>query len=98
MRQMKPASAKTLTWLAAILAVMACMVMSPSGALFLLAAAALAALFPSVFSRGKVRLVAMVLLLLSLGLAVQKYPAFRHEQAAYRQHQQKGPHQPLPGE
>jgi len=56
-----------------------------------MAAAALIALFPSVFSQGKVRLVAAVLLLVSLGLALEKYPDFKHDQAAYRRHHDNSP-------
>jgi hypothetical protein len=91
MRQMKPASAKALTWFPAILLIAAVIVMSPSGAFFLAAAAALIAVFPSVFSQGKVRLVAAVLLLVSLGLALEKYPDFKHDQAAYRRHHANPP-------
>ena len=94
MRQMKPASAKALTWFAAALLIAAVMVMSPSGAFFLSAAAALIALFPSVFSQGKMRLVAAALLLVSLGLVLEKYPDFKHDQAAYRRHDDSSPQPP----
>ena len=91
MRQMKPASAKALTCVAATLLITAGIVMSPSGAFFLATAAALIALFPSVFSRGKLRVVAVLLLLISLGLALEKYPNFNHDQAAYRRHHANPP-------
>jgi len=91
MRQMKPASATALTCFAATLLIAAGIVISPSAAFFLAAAAALIALFPSVFNRGKVRLVAAVLLLVSLGLALERYPDFQHDQAAYRRHHANPP-------
>ena len=98
MRPMKPASAKTLTWFAATLLIAAFIVMSPSGAFFLSAAAAFIGLFPSVFSQGKVRLVAAILLLVSLGLALEKYPDFKHDQAAYRRHHDNSPQPTQPSE
>jgi len=98
MRRMKPASAKALTWFTATLLIAAGSVMSPSGAFFLSAAAALIALFPSVLSRGKVRVVAAVLLLVSLALALEKYPDFKHDQAAYRRHHHNSPQTTPPSE
>ena len=98
MRQMKPASAKALTCFTATLLIAAGIMMSPSGAFFLAAAAALIALFPSVFSRGKLRVVAVVLLLISLGLALEKYPNFKHDQAAYRRHHAQSPQPTLSSE
>ena len=85
MKRMKPVSAHTLTWLAAALAVAGCVILSPSGAIFLLAAASLSALFPALFGRGPVRFIAVLLLLASLGQTIGKYPAFRHEQEMYRE-------------
>jgi hypothetical protein len=88
MRQIKPASAKALTWFAATLLIAAGFMMSPSGAFIL---AAMIALFLSFFSRKKVRLVAAVLLLVSLGLALEKYPDFKYDQAAYHRHHANAP-------
>lgn len=85
MRRMKPVSARTLTWLAAALAMTGCVILSPSGSILLLAAASLSALFPALFGRGLVRFIAAVLLLASLGLALGRYPAFKHEQEMYRE-------------
>jgi len=98
MRQLKPASAKALTCFAATLLIAAGIVMSPAAAFFLAAAAALIALFPSAFNRGKVRVVAAVLLLASLGLALEKYPDFKHDQAAYRRHHANPPQSTQPYE
>lgn len=84
MKHLKPTTARTLTWLAAALAAVGAMMMSPSGALLFLAMAAFAAIFPVVFGRGGVRIFAAALLLAALGLAVARYPAFRHEQESYR--------------
>ena len=98
MRPMKPASAKALTFFAAILLIASGIVMSPSAAFFLTAVAALIVLVPSVFSQGKVRLVAAVLLLVSLGLALEKYPDFKHDQATYRRHYDNSPQPTQPSE
>lgn len=96
MKQMKPASARALTWFAAITAVVGSMAMSPSGALITLSAAALLALFPALFGKGKARILAAVLLLVAAGLALAKYPDFRHEQALYRKHVDSSLRQQLP--
>lgn len=90
MKRMKPVSARTLTWLSAALAVAGCVIMSPSGSMLLLATASLSALFPAVFGKGAVRVIAALLLLASIGLAIGKYPAFRHEQEIYRERIETG--------
>ena len=95
MKQMKTATARTLTWLAAVLVVVGCIVMSPSGGFLSLALAALTAFFPAVFAKGKVRIVAAILLIAALALSFGTYPDFRHEQMIYRRqaasHSQKQP-------
>lgn len=58
---------------------------SPSGSLALLGLAALSSAIPAVFAIGRVRLISLGLLLLSVGLCVHHYPAFRRHMAAYRQ-------------
>jgi membrane protein implicated in regulation of membrane protease activity len=84
MKLIKPATARTLTWLAAALAAVGAMMMSPSGAMLFLTLAALSALFSVIFGKGGVRIFATVLLLAALSLALARYPAFRHEQEIYR--------------
>lgn len=86
MKKIKPASARTLTWLAAALAVVGSMVLSPSAGLLCLSIAALTALFPATFGQGRIRILAAVLLLVTVVIAVSKYTEFRHEQALYRRH------------
>jgi hypothetical protein len=86
MKQMKTESARTLTCLAAALIVAGGILMSPSGAMLSLTLAAIAAFSPAVFGKGRIRLLAALLLLAALGLSVVRYPAFRHEQSAYRKH------------
>jgi len=90
MKAMQPASARALTITAALVLLIGFMVMSPSAALLAFGLAALLAVFPAVFGAGKMRLVAAILLLGSIGLAVGKYPEFKNEQQRYRQH----PHSP----
>ena len=84
MKQIKTATARTLTWLAASLLVVGGIIMSPSGAFLSLILAALIALFPAVFGKGKVRILAAILLLVSIALSLNKYTAFKHEQTVYR--------------
>jgi uncharacterized phage infection (PIP) family protein YhgE len=86
MKQMKTESARTLTCLAAALVAAGGILMSPSGAMLSLVLAAISAFFPTVFGKGPVRLIAAILLLAALGLSLGRYPAFRHEQTAYREH------------
>jgi hypothetical protein len=86
MKAMQPASARALTITAALLVLIGLMVMSPSAAFLAFWLAAILAAFPTVFGVGKIRLIAAVLLLGSMGLAMGKYPEFRDELSRYRQH------------
>ena len=61
----------------------------------LLSMASLSALFPALFGKGAVRFLAAALLLVSIALAVGKYPSFKHEQEVYR-HRMDTPSQNLP--
>ena len=88
---MKPESARALTWFAAILALVGCLVPSPGGACIVFFVAAAAAAFPAFFGAGKIRLVAAALLLLSIGLTIWKYPDFKSEQKRYREHSKTSP-------
>jgi hypothetical protein len=86
MKKISPATARTLTWLAAVLALIGCMVMSPSAALLALTLAALATLLPALLGEGRVRLLAAVLLLATIAFAVSRYPEYKREQTLYRRH------------
>ena len=81
---MKKESANALALFAAILLLAGWLVMSPSGAFALFVLAALFAAFPAIFSQKKTRIVAAVLLLVSILFAVSKYPEFRSEQERFR--------------
>ena len=81
---MKKESANALALFAAILLLAGWLVMSPSGAFALFVLAALFAAFPAIFSQKKTRIVAAVLLLVSILFAVSKYPEFRNEQERFR--------------
>ena len=81
---MKKESANALALFAAILLLAGWLVMSPSGAFALFVLAALFAAFPAIFSQKKTRIVAAVLLLVSILFAVSKYPEFRSEQDRFR--------------
>jgi hypothetical protein len=86
MKAMQPASARALTVTAALVVLVGFVVMSPSAAFLAFWFAAILAAFPAVFGAGKMRLIAAVLLLGSMGLAMGKYPEFREELSRYRQH------------
>ena len=58
--------------------------MSPSGAFLSLTVAALIALFPAAFAKGRVCILAVILILVSIGLSVDKYSEFKNEQIVYR--------------
>ena len=58
--------------------------MSPSDAFHSLTVAALMALFPAAFAKGRVRVLAVILILVSIGLSVDKYSEFKNEQIVYR--------------
>ena len=85
----KEQSARTLTWFAAILVLIGWLVMSPSGAFAVFMFAVIISAIPVVFGRGTVRVVAAVLLLLSILSATIKYPEFKHEREIYQDRQKK---------
>ncbi|HAR46006.1 MAG: hypothetical protein A2X56_08250 [Nitrospirae bacterium GWC2_57_13] len=82
---MKPASAKALVWTAAVLIVLGMMILSPSGAFALFSLAALCAAIPAAFGSKRPRIIAAVLLVLSLALGASYYAAFKKESKAYSQ-------------
>lgn len=86
MKHMKPSSARTLTWLAAALLTAGCLVASPSAAFLSLTLAALTALFPAVFGKARVRILAAALLLAAIALSVGTYADFKKDQSLYRGH------------
>lgn len=71
MRQMKPESARALTWFAAILMVVGWLVMSPGGAFLLFVLSALFAVAPAIFGATKIRLAALALLIMAIFFAVE---------------------------
>jgi hypothetical protein len=85
MKAMQPASARALTVTATVVLFVGFLIPSPSGAFLAFGLAALLAVVPTIFGPGKMRLVAAVLLLCSIGLAANKYPNFKSEQERYRQ-------------
>ena len=95
MKALKPVTAHTLTWLAVALMVAGLVIMSPSGSMILLLTAFLSAFFPAMFGKGAVRYISAALLFISIGLAVGKYPSFKHEQEVYR-HRMNTPSQQQP--
>lgn len=82
---MQTKSVSALLWLALIVILLGLVVMSPSGAFALFALAAIFAAFPAALGSKRPRIFALLLLLVSLGLAANSYPAFRQEGNAYSQ-------------
>lgn len=76
---MKPSSASALIWFAVILLVVGMMIMSPSGAFLVFLLALLFSAIPAIFSRKKIRIAAIVLLIISVLLAANQYPKFKEE-------------------
>lgn len=81
---MNPRSARTLNW-ACVLLLLLALAISPAGSLALLTLAALCAAIPSGFAAGRIRLVSLGLLVLSVALCIQGYPTFKRHMNAYRQ-------------
>jgi hypothetical protein len=86
---MKIQSARALTWFAAILVLIGWLVMSPMGAFAVFVLSVIFSAVPVVFGRGAVRVVAAVLLLLSILSATIKYPEFKHEREMYQDRHKK---------
>ena len=80
---MNPESAKALAWTAGLLLVLGLVILSPTGAFALLVLAALCAAIPALFGRQRPRIISMLLLIASLGVAASFYPAFKRDLAVY---------------
>jgi len=79
----KNTSANALTWFAAILIFIGMLLMSPAGSFLVYVLAALFAMAPVIFGTKKIRIFAIILLLVSIFLAVNKYPEFKSESDKY---------------
>lgn len=86
---MKPESARTLAWVAGILIVLGLMIASPGGAIACFTLAALSALAPAIRGPGRLRILALLLLIAGLALSAITYPDFSNEQDRYRQRVQE---------
>lgn len=80
---MNPESAKTLAWTAGLLLLLGLIILSPTGAFALLVLAALCAAIPAVFGSKRPRVISLILLIASLGVAAGFYPAFKRDRAVY---------------
>ena len=80
---MKNNSASALTWFAAIIIFIGLLMLSPSGSFGVYILAALFASAPAIFGAKKIRIAAIILLLASIFLAVNKYPEFQSERDKY---------------
>jgi len=86
-----PKSAKALVSVSAICLLLVLVVMSPAGGLFLYALAALAALIPTIFGKGKLRFAGAVALAAALALLAVTYPKYAAEMTRYKQRAQQKP-------
>jgi len=81
---MNPRSASTLVWGAAAAFLLGLLVMSPSAQFALYVIAILLAIVPAGFGGKRSRIAGGLIVLISLALAWQCYPAFRKEGDDYR--------------
>ncbi len=88
---MNPKSAKALVGASVISIILGLVVMSPAGGLFLYALAALAALVPTIFGKGKLRFAGAAALVAALVLLVVTYPKYEAEMTRYKQRAQQKP-------
>ena len=86
---MNPKSAKTFVWISVVSLLLGMAVMSPVGGFFLYALAALAALIPAIFSRGRLRVAGAVIVAVSIALLAATYPKFDAEMTSYKQRAQQ---------
>lgn len=84
MKSISPVSGRALNWLAGLIVIAGILVGSPSGAFLAFSVGGVLTLFSTAFGVGRTRVVAAVLLVLSVFLAVGKYPEFKREQEQYR--------------
>jgi len=82
---MKPTSARSLLWLSFFLILLGGLGMAPPAALCATILGGLLALAPALFAPGKIRLTAILLLLLALALSWSHYPEARNHMSRYRQ-------------
>lgn len=80
---MNPKSANALSWTSAIFIILALSISSPSGTFALLVLAGICSVIPALFAAKRPRLFSAFLLLAAVALAVNSYPAFEQDQAAY---------------
>ena len=96
MPALKPQSARSLNWFAAILLLAGWLVPAPAAALLLSVLALLTVLAPALFGAGRARIVALILGVLAIGTAVDAYPQFQREQARYIQRARERAVEPAP--
>lgn len=83
--KINPKTTKTFVWAASIIFLLGMMIMSPTGSFFLYSVAALFAVIPTIFGAKKTRIVAVVILAVSIALLVATYPKFSAEMTKYRE-------------
>jgi hypothetical protein len=81
---LKPESSKTALIAGGILLVLGFMILSPSARFLCLILGVICAMLPALFGPKRQRLIAIILLILTLGAAVWTYPQFKEHMDAYR--------------
>lgn len=83
---MKEQSVRTLLWSSGIVILVGGMVMSPAASLLAFGLASILAILAAAFGRRRLRLIAVVLMFVSLLLVVQEYAKAKQDMSSYRQH------------
>lgn len=83
--KLNDATAKSMNWLAIIILFVGMMIPSPTGVFFSTIVAILVALVPLVFSRGKKRIAAAVIVAVALLFACTTFADFQKDYGSYRE-------------
>ncbi len=83
---MKPQSARALAWMAGTLLLIGLAIPTQVGSVAITALAALVAIAPIVLGTPKLRLAAVVIVVLAAGIAASNYQSADQEMQAYRAH------------
>lgn len=83
---MNPKSASTLVWLAAILVFLGFAGLNPALSFILFILAAISSAVPALFAKKRLRIGGIIAFLISVTLAVNSFPAYKHHMEQYRSH------------
>ena len=83
---MNPESASTLIWLAVILIFLGFAALSPDLSFGLFILAAISSAVPALLARKRLRIAGIIVFLVSVALAGNSYPAYKHDMEQYMSH------------